>query len=284
MQILLDERRVMVSFGSASVFTDESIDRSDLDAPWADESNGLCGAGIPGVLELQVGTHTGWVPFLIELHEFEPALPSHWEDVVEVSFSTACDEAYMMGLGGDSEYRFALSHGEYRVRYCARGFDEAHHSDEAEDSYLLQFWPAPPAPARILVQTSVEAAYWHRARRTLTLQEQEDDDRREAAEREERARARWGDRVPNTRLRATLDHGSRGLAPGGAGGRRVLGPRLRTRRIPARLRRPARGLSRAVSTATDGRDSDQPCPHAVHQLRASVAATARRNDRSAAPQ
>lgn len=197
----------MVSYGSASITTDESIDRTDLDAPWADESNGLCGAGIPGVLELQVGTHTGWAPFRIELHETEPVLGSQWEEVVEVSFTTTCDEAYLLGLMGDNECRFPLPRGKYRVRYCARGFDEAHQGDEAGDSYLLQFWPAPPAPARIIVQTSAEAAYWHRAHRTLTPEEQQEDARRDAAEREERARERWADRIPNARLRATLDQG-----------------------------------------------------------------------------
>lgn len=207
MQTLLDEPCVMVSYGSASVTADELVDRSDLDAPWADESNGLCGAGIPGVLELQVGTHTGCVPFRIELHESAPAVESLWEEVVEVSFATTGDEAFLLGLMDDNEYRFPLPAGDYRVRYCARGFDEAHRSDEADDSYLLQFWPQPLCPGRILLQTSNEAAYWHRARRTLTPQEQEEDDRREAAEREERARERWGDRVPNERLRATLDQG-----------------------------------------------------------------------------
>lgn len=197
----------MVHFGSASVTTDEDIDRSDLDAPWSDESNGLCGAGIPGVLELQVGTHTGLVPFRIELHGSEPALEPQWEDVVEVSFTSMSDEGSLAGAMGDREYRFALPRGPYRVRYSLRHVDEAHHSDEADDSYLLQFWPAPPGPARILVQTSREAAFWHRARRTLTPREQEEDDRRDAAERAERERARWGDRIPNERLRATLDHG-----------------------------------------------------------------------------
>ncbi|MDQ1075477.1 MULTISPECIES: hypothetical protein [Microbacterium] len=207
MQILLENPSMTVSYGSASVVTDESVDRSDLGAPWADESNGLCGAGIPGLLELQVGTHTGWVPFRIELHESEPSLASHWEEAVEVSFTTTHDEAYLLGLMDDKEYRFPLPAGDYRVRYCARGFDEAHRGEEGEDSYLLQFWPQPPCAARILRQTSSEAAYWHRARRTLTPQEQEEDDLREAAERENRARERWGDRVPNERLRATLDQG-----------------------------------------------------------------------------
>ncbi|MEV2198022.1 hypothetical protein AB0I02_44650 [Streptomyces phaeochromogenes] len=33
--------------------------------------------------------------------------------------------------------------------------------DQTDDRYLLQFWPAPPEPARLLKQTSGAAAYWH---------------------------------------------------------------------------------------------------------------------------
>lgn len=204
---MLDVPNVDVSFNSASITTNEDVDRSDFDAPWADESNGLCGAGIPGVLELTTGTHTGYLPFRTELHDSEPAVDPRWEEVVEVSFTTTSDEAFLIGMMGGNCFPFPLPRDDYRVRYCARAFGEAHDSDEAGDSYLLQFWSAPPEPGRILVQTSAEAAYRHRTRRTLTPQEQEEDDRRDAAEREERARARWGDRIPNERLRATLDKG-----------------------------------------------------------------------------
>lgn len=168
MRILLDVPDVDVSFNSASVSTDENVDRSDFDAPWADESNGLCGAGIPGVLELTTGTHTGYLPFRIELHGSEPAVDPRWEEVVEVSFTTSFDEAILIGMMGGNCFPFPLPRGDYRVRYCVQAFGEAKHSDEAGDSYLLQFWPAPSAPGRILVQTSAEAAYWHHVRRTLT--------------------------------------------------------------------------------------------------------------------
>ncbi|MBB3157664.1 hypothetical protein FHS07_001348 [Microbacterium proteolyticum] len=165
MRILLDVPDVDVAYSSASITTDEDVDLSDIDAPWADESNGLCGAGIPGVLELTTGTHTGYLPFRIELHGSEPAVDPRWEEVVEVSFTTRSDEAFLTGLMGGTSFPFPLLRGDYRVRYCAQAFGEAKHSDEAGDSYLMQFWPAPPAPSRILVQTSAEAAYWHRARR-----------------------------------------------------------------------------------------------------------------------
>ena len=35
--------------------------------------------------------------------------------------------------------------------------------DEVVDAYLLQFWPAPAGPGRIVRQTTEIAAYWHRA-------------------------------------------------------------------------------------------------------------------------
>ncbi|MEU5099597.1 hypothetical protein [Streptomyces sp. NPDC020996] len=65
---------------------------------------------------------------------------------------------------------------DYRVRYCAKGMDEARRqdtrsSDEPElDCYLLQFWPAPAAPDRVLKQTSAIAAYWHDYARRLPSQ------------------------------------------------------------------------------------------------------------------
>lgn len=46
--VLLDEPRVFVSYGSASLMCRADGEDFDLDAPGADESNGLCGAGVPG--------------------------------------------------------------------------------------------------------------------------------------------------------------------------------------------------------------------------------------------
>ena len=77
--VLLDEPRVFLSYGSASLVCGDDIDEIELDAPWADESNGLCGASVPGYLQLQVGTHTGWVPFRLELHDTEPTLDPTWK-------------------------------------------------------------------------------------------------------------------------------------------------------------------------------------------------------------
>lgn len=206
MRILLNEPNVDVSHCQATITTDEDASESDFDAPWVDESNGLCGAGVPGVLELITGTHTGKVPFCIELHESEPVVDAVWDEVVEVSFATGSDEAYLAG-SMSTGFWFPLPRGDYRVRYCARGLDEAQHGDDGDEQYLLQFWPAAPAPGQILVQTSEHAAYRHRSRRTLALEELTEQDLSEISERTARGRERWGDRVPNDRLLALVDAG-----------------------------------------------------------------------------
>ncbi|MBU2664884.1 hypothetical protein KOI35_15380 [Actinoplanes bogorensis] len=201
MRLLLDEPRVFVTYGSASLISTEGYEGEGVGEPWADESNGLCGAGVPGVLALQTSAHTDWLPFRIELHDTEPAAGDGWEEIVEVSFTALSDSAMLAGLDGDG-YEFALPRGDYRVRYCLTGMEE-----DIAGPHLLQFWPAAPAPGRIVRQTGEQAAYWHRARRTLTPAEEQDDRDAEQAHRDRMARERWGDRLPNDRLRATLTAG-----------------------------------------------------------------------------
>ncbi|MEV6350778.1 hypothetical protein [Actinoplanes sp. NPDC051851] len=162
---------------------------------------------MPGLLRLQVGTHTGWVPFRLELHDTEPALDPAWEEVVEVSFTAQSEQASLTGLMADA-HEFTMPRGDYRVRYCICGFEEADDTDEVSGSYLLQFWPGPLAPGRIVKQTGERAAYWHRARRTLTEQEQQADEQAETDRLDQRARERWGDRVPTERLRRLLGSGA----------------------------------------------------------------------------
>jgi hypothetical protein len=207
-KVLLDEPRVFVTYGSASVVSDDEPDgiEYDHDEAWADESNGLCGAGVRGVLVLTTGTNTGWIPFRVELHEAEPEVDDGWDEIVEVSFTSLAGRVHLVGLDGDP-FEFRLPRGEYRVRYGIRAMEEADTVEEPPDSYLLQFWPGDPAPGRIVKQTGKRAAYWHRARRTLTVQEQQDDQRAEAEELAGSARERWGERIPNERLRATLHEG-----------------------------------------------------------------------------
>jgi len=205
MEVLLDEPRIFVTYGSASVFCgDDPFENGhEADEVYAGQENGICGAAVPGLLELTVGTHTGWVPFRVELHAARPDVDDAWEEIVEVSFRPGRADVHLLGLDGDTPHRLALPPGDYRVRYHVRGIDEADHGPENPEAYLLQFWPAPPAPDRIVRRTSPRAAYWHHARRGRPLPPAEQDaEDQSLADEERRHLMRKYGRIPNARLRA----------------------------------------------------------------------------------
>ncbi|MFB7896948.1 hypothetical protein ACFC1B_11490 [Streptomyces xiamenensis] len=145
----------------------------DLAEAFAGQNGGLCGAAAPGALWLSTGLHTGNVGFAVEVHDAEPALDPVWEDVVEVSFHPLSERALLMQWAGEATWDLGLARTGYRVRYCARGMDEGRRLDSRvsgepqADSYLLQFWPAPPRADRVVRQTSREAAHSHRYARGL---------------------------------------------------------------------------------------------------------------------
>ncbi|WP_424852468.1 hypothetical protein [Streptomyces sp. SAI-170] len=142
-----------------------------------------------------------------------------WEEVVEASYRPLSDTSLLVQWAAEDSWTLGLEEADLRVRYCARGMDEAHEADtrgDAEapyDHYLLQFWPAPPAPDRILKQTARIAAYWHgyAAEQPLppTPAERAEAERRarltQGDEERERllahARGEWGGRLPSRALR-----------------------------------------------------------------------------------
>jgi hypothetical protein len=149
-----------------------SVGIPDLQGAFAGQANGICGAAVPHSLFLITGLHTGTVGFRIELHEAPPRLNEEWEDVVEVSFRAATAEVALLDWDGEG-HPLDLEPTDYRVRYCASGMDGAREQDTrledepALDRYLLQFWPAPPAPDRVIKQTSEVAKVEHRHARGL---------------------------------------------------------------------------------------------------------------------
>ncbi|GAB3156758.1 hypothetical protein GCM10027290_55270 [Micromonospora sonneratiae] len=190
-----------------------------LRAAFAGQTNGICGAAVPGSLFLITGLHTGRVGFTIELHDETPPLDDAWEEIVEVSFMPETSEVILIEWGGAAYELLALEQVEYRVRYCGTGRDEARKRDTRIDGepqldrYLLQFWPSPARPDQVVRQTSANAAYWHRHARGLppppSPEEKAEAERRAQAEaqrvRQERQRhdeaRRWGGRLPTERLR-----------------------------------------------------------------------------------
>ncbi|MBP2330328.1 hypothetical protein JOF56_010713 [Kibdelosporangium banguiense] len=160
----LFEGDVWVHYGQIYVETAEEF--PGLTECFAGQRNGLCGAAVPGHLFLITGLHTGEVAFAVEVHESVPALDESWQDVVEVSFRPE-GEAALVQWAGENSWPLDLAETDYRVRYCGKGMDQANRKDTVLDDepvidrYLLQFWPAPPAPDQVVRQTSEVAAYWH---------------------------------------------------------------------------------------------------------------------------
>ncbi|MEU8897267.1 SMI1/KNR4 family protein [Nocardia sp. NPDC048505] len=159
---------VHVSCGQIYVESDPSDNGRLMHEAFAGQNSGLCGAAVPGALFLHTGLHSGDVGFTVEVRGQAPALAPAWEDVVEVSFYPLSDQSLLVQWPGEDSWELELKEGlDYRVRYCAQGMDQAREKavrlddEPLQDRYLLQFWPAPPEPDRIVRQTSQTAAYWH---------------------------------------------------------------------------------------------------------------------------
>ncbi|MEV5357744.1 hypothetical protein [Streptomyces sp. NPDC052693] len=213
------EGEVFVHYGQIYVESDPDDFGPGLGEAFAGQSSGLCGAAVPGALWLRTALHTGDVGFTVEVHDQAPPLDSAWEDVVEVSFRPVSPDSSLVEWAGQASWPLDLAETDYRVRYCAQGMDRAHRQDtrlEEEprlDRYLLQFWPAPPEPDRVLRQTSDLAAHWHSVARDQppppTPAERAEAERRarlaqETAEREQRLaveRWEWGGHTPSPALR-----------------------------------------------------------------------------------
>jgi hypothetical protein len=121
----------------------------------------------PGAAILVTGLHSGTVGFRVTVDDHDPGPDlDGYEDVVEISFESRDGAAALVGWA--EEYSRELPElpagpGSYRLRYHARGMDAgaaAQNSDEPIDEYLLQIWPAPPAPAETVKRTSQQCAYW----------------------------------------------------------------------------------------------------------------------------
>lgn len=185
----------------------------------AGQSNGLCGAAIPGALNMVTGLHTGSVPLRVEALAAAPPLDDAWEDVVEVPLF-APDREYMLSAFEEFHEVTLPQVGSLRARWSAQGMDAAREADNrldgesALDAYLLQLWPAPPAPDVVLRQTARSAAYWHEVARNSPPPPSPEHVARQAAEQqrqlevERQARDEqdlldsWGGSLPNPRVLA----------------------------------------------------------------------------------
>ncbi|TGB07826.1 hypothetical protein [Streptomyces sp. MZ04] len=225
---------VRVAYGQLYVVSEPEGDGGGPHESMAGQSQGLCGAAIPGFLYLNTALHTGQVGFVVEVHEDPPRLDEEWEDVVEASFRPLSGEVALELWGGEGHFPLGLEEGvDYRVRYSGSRMDEAREREHefiehpGIERHLLQFWPARPERDRVVKQVSGSAAYWHDFARKLPRPpspEQRAKAERRVREEAERAaeeqhlsllRREWGGRIPSERLRTVLGNvdGIRELAP-----------------------------------------------------------------------
>ena len=140
----------------------------DMLAAFRGQANGLCGASVPGILNLMASTHTGSVALTIDAHEHAPALDDAWEEIVEAPFHATGETLVLVEMMSETTRNLPLAPGEYRVRYCAFAMDNGGDADTlqpgeaAPDRYHLDLWRASPAKDEVIKQTSQAAAYWHR--------------------------------------------------------------------------------------------------------------------------
>jgi len=155
-----------VHYGFFSLGSPVESGDNDFDRSRAGQANGLCGAKEPGVVWCVTGLHTGEVPLLVAWSSVRPPLDPQWEDVVEASVEFSDRDLALTSF--DDGVNFAIpERGWHRVRYCASGMDAGREMDSpdegesAPDRYLLQLWPADPAPDEVIALGSATAAYWH---------------------------------------------------------------------------------------------------------------------------
>jgi hypothetical protein len=110
---------------------------------------------------LHTGLHTGIVDFTVTVADCDPGSDlDGYEDVVEISYEFSSDLISLVEWGDEAIHHLPplpAGPGTYRLRYHARGMDEANArdtSDVAIDHYLLQIWPAPSYDPAVLKSRS----------------------------------------------------------------------------------------------------------------------------------
>lgn len=142
-----------------------------LEACFAGQVNGLCGAASRGSRWLTTDTHTGRVRVEVGLVAAEPPVPADG-DVVDVSWTCSSGPS-LVQWGGEGFPPLAVPAGSYRVRdqvldldagSDGTGLDVAEQErrwDHPVEILALSLWPAAPKPDRVVRVRSGTAASWH---------------------------------------------------------------------------------------------------------------------------
>ncbi|MGI5268048.1 hypothetical protein ACQEUU_02720 [Nonomuraea sp. CA-218870] len=116
---------------------------------------------------LITGLHTGPVGFTVTVADADPGADTDgYEDIVEISFESEAGQVSVHEWGGEEVHELpelAAGPGCYRLRYHAKGMDEAAAVDTSQeiiDRYLLQIWPQDESAPAVVKSTSKHLAHW----------------------------------------------------------------------------------------------------------------------------
>ncbi|SEK55886.1 hypothetical protein [Streptacidiphilus jiangxiensis] len=136
--------------------TTEQYGYQDDPAAFPIENNGLVYRE-DGALLIVTRADAGATEVTVACYSEEPERDAGtWEAVAEASVTAKGGELLLqqltVGPTGDFPILSACGPGDYRVRIHARGRDEASHlrPDTVTEFYLLQTWPAPSSPPKLL--------------------------------------------------------------------------------------------------------------------------------------
>jgi hypothetical protein len=120
----------------------------------------------PCELVLVTGAQTGRVGCTVVVAGRDPGAElDAYEDVEEVTFASPTGVVSLVERSAGSlaaAVDLGAGAGTYRLRYHARGMDQAADADHdvVADEYLVQIWPAPETPRLRLKVTSARGRYW----------------------------------------------------------------------------------------------------------------------------
>ena len=138
---------VHYGFFTLTAFPDFPVPNNKAE-PFSGQSNGLCGAAAAPLLHVHTGLHTGTVDVEVILTPTRPPVDSdHWEEIVELDYHVETPVTMLAGFDGAAA-ELAIPLGHYRLRFNARGMDQAHGADTGDhiDTYQLLLWPNTPSP------------------------------------------------------------------------------------------------------------------------------------------
>lgn len=135
-------------------------------SPWDENTLVTIPADVAELDDVLVLTGAQWGPFSVTTRVLDAPVPvgKEWEDVVEFSLGSRGEVVVTELVNGDPAVVLLTEAGGYRVRVSARGRASENWSEDEDaamsvpvEHYLVEAWPADPAPPVVIRETSAYA-------------------------------------------------------------------------------------------------------------------------------